>query len=83
MAWPWERGACGETHAAEVLVQELYVSVDQLQCDQLVVLAFDGAAEIETGVSKEGARETVRCSLRDPGALGSTSPLAGGPLTVH
>lgn len=47
-----------ETHAAEVLVQELYVSVDQLQCDQLIVLAFNGAAEIETGVSEEGAGET-------------------------
>lgn len=51
-------GARGETHAAEVLVQELHVSVDQLQRDQLVVLAFDGAAEIETGVSEEEAGET-------------------------
>lgn len=51
-------GAPGETHAAEVLVQELYVSVDQLQGDQLIVLAFDGAAEIETGISEEGAGET-------------------------
>lgn len=48
----------GETHTAEVLVQEFHVSVDQLQCDQLVVLAFNGAAEIEAGVSEEGARET-------------------------
>lgn len=49
----------GETYAAKVLVQELHVTVDQLQCDQLIVLTFDGAAEIETGVSGE---ETERQS---------------------
>lgn len=75
-------GARGETHAAKVLVQELYISVDQLQCDELVVLAFDGAAEIETGISEEEAGETVRCWLRDPGGPGSTCPRARGPPTV-
>lgn len=37
------------TYSAKVLVQELYISVDQLQYDQFIVLALDGAAEIETG----------------------------------
>lgn len=52
-----ETGVRGETYTAEVLVQELHVSVDQLQCDQFVVLTFNGAAEIETGVSGEEAHE--------------------------
>ena len=40
------------THAAKVLVQELHVSVDYLQRDQLVVFRFYGHAEVETGVPK-------------------------------
>ena len=49
-----ETGVGGETYAAKVFVQELHVSVDQLQCDELVVLALDGTAEVEAGVSEDG-----------------------------
>lgn len=38
------------THAAKVLVQQLHISVDQLQGDEFIVLAFDGAAEVEAGI---------------------------------
>lgn len=44
----------GETYAAKVFVQELHVSVDQLQRDELIVLALDGTAEVEAGVSEDG-----------------------------
>lgn len=53
-----EMAVHGETYTAKVLVQELHISVDQLQCDQFVVLTFNGAAEIQTGVSGEEAQET-------------------------
>lgn len=43
----------GETYTAEVFVQELHVSMDQLQCDELIVLALDGTAEVEAGVSED------------------------------
>lgn len=43
----------GETYTAEVFVQELHISVDQLQCDELIVLALDGTAEIEAGISED------------------------------
>lgn len=43
----------GETYAAKVFVQELHISVDQLQCDELIVLALDGTAEVEAGVSED------------------------------
>lgn len=39
------------TYTAEVFVEQLDVAVDDLQCDQLVVLVLDGTAEIQTGVS--------------------------------
>merc|ERR1712241_773588 len=38
-------------HAAEVLVQELNIVVDNLQSQQLVVPLLDGAAEVEAGVA--------------------------------
>ena len=40
-----------ETYTAKVLVQELHIPVDQLQRDELIVLALDGTAEVEAGVS--------------------------------
>ena len=49
-----ETGVGGETYAAKVFVQELHVSVDQLQRDELIVLALDGTAEVEAGVSEDG-----------------------------
>ena len=42
----------GETYAAEVFVQELHIPVDQLQRDKLIVLALDGTAEVEAGISE-------------------------------
>lgn len=48
-----ETGEGGETYAAEVFVQQLHISVDQLQCDELIVLALDGAAEVEAGISED------------------------------
>lgn len=41
------------TYAAKVFVQELHISVDQFQGDELIVLALDGAAEVEAGISEE------------------------------
>lgn len=43
----------GETYAAKVFVQELHISMDQLQRDELIVLALDGAAEVEAGISED------------------------------
>lgn len=39
------------TNTAEVFVEQLDVAVDDLQCDQFVVLVLNGTAEIQTGVS--------------------------------
>ena len=58
----------GDTYAAEVFVQELHISVDQLQRDELIVLALDGAAEVEAGISVD--RGT--CGVAG-GAAGSAS----------
>lgn len=38
------------THAAEVLVEQLHVAVDELQSDEFIVLPLNGAAEVEAGV---------------------------------
>ena len=38
------------THRTEVLVEQLHVAVDDLKRQQLVVVGFDAAAEVETGV---------------------------------
>ena len=43
----------GETYAAKVFVQELHITVDELQRDELIVLALDGTAEVEAGVSED------------------------------
>lgn len=60
----------GETYAAEVFVQELHVSVDQLQRDKLIVLALDGTAEVEAGISED----------RGTGGMAGTAPGAAlGP----
>lgn len=40
-----------ETHTSKVFVQQLHVSVDNLEGDELIVLLLDGAAEIQAGVS--------------------------------
>lgn len=48
-----ETGKGGETYAAKVFVQEFHISVDQFQCDEFIVLALDGAAEIEAGISED------------------------------
>ena len=47
----WLAVGGGGTHAAEVLVEQLHVAVDDLQGDQLVVLLLDGTAEVQAGVS--------------------------------
>jgi hypothetical protein len=51
--WVWKR----ETYTAKVFVQELDISVDQLQCDKLVVLALNGTAEVQAGIPEKGAHE--------------------------
>lgn len=48
-----ETGEGGETYTAKVFVQKLHISVDQFQCDELIVLALNGAAEIEAGISED------------------------------
>lgn len=44
-------GGAVETHTSKVFVQQLHVSVDDLEGDELVVLLLDGAAEVQAGVS--------------------------------
>lgn len=39
------------TYAAEVFVEQLDVAVDDLQCDQFIILVLNGTAEIQTCVS--------------------------------
>lgn len=39
------------TYTAEVFVEQLDVAVDDLQCDELIVLVLNGTAEIQTGIS--------------------------------
>ena len=46
----------GETHTAEVFIQQLHVSVDDLQRDELVVLRLDCTAEVQTGIPAGGGR---------------------------
>lgn len=41
---------CRATHAAKVLVQELHEAMDDLQCDQFVVLLLNGTAKVQAGV---------------------------------
>lgn len=43
------RGHAG-TYAAKVFVQQLHVSVDDLQSDELIVLVLYGAAEVQAGI---------------------------------
>lgn len=40
-----------EAYAAEVFVQQLHISVDDLQCDELIVLVLYCTAEIQAGIS--------------------------------
>lgn len=40
-----------ETYAAKVFVQQLHVSMDDLQCDELIVLVLHCTAEIQAGIS--------------------------------
>ena len=44
------------THRTEVLVEQLHVAVDDLKRQQFVVVGFDAAAEVETGVPTHAAR---------------------------
>lgn len=39
------------THTSKIFVQELHISVDDLQRDELIVLILDRAAEIQTCIS--------------------------------
>lgn len=40
------------TYASKIFVQQLYVSVDDLQGDQFVILILYSTAEIKAGISK-------------------------------
>lgn len=40
-----------DTYTSKILIQQLHVAMNDLQGDQLVVLVFDGTAEIQTSVS--------------------------------
>lgn len=51
IGWYEKWGDSGETHTAKVFIQQLNVSVDDLQRDELIVLLLDGAAEVQAGVS--------------------------------
>lgn len=57
------------TYTAEVFVQELHISVDQLQRDELIVLALDGAAEVEAGISVDRGTGGVAGGPAGPGFL--------------
>lgn len=48
---------CGvwETHTAKIFVQQLHISVDDLQGDQLIILVLDCAAEIQARVSTKSS----------------------------
>lgn len=52
------------TYAAKVFVQQLHVSVDDLERDELVVLVLDGAAEVQAGVSAAQQQEPSLCRQR-------------------
>lgn len=52
------------TYTSKVFVQQLHVSVDDLECDELVVLVLDGAAEVQAGVSAAQQREPSLCRQR-------------------
>lgn len=43
-------GHCNYTHTAKVLVQKFHITVNYFQSDQLVVLVFDGTAEVKAGI---------------------------------
>lgn len=45
-----------KTYAAKVLVQQLHISVDDLQCDELIVLVLYCTAEIQAGISANTSR---------------------------
>lgn len=47
-----------QTHTAKVFIQQLHISVDDLQCDELIVLVLYGTAEIQTGVSAKRQQAT-------------------------
>jgi len=38
------------TYAAEVLIQQLHIAMNDLQCQQFVVVLLDGATEIQAGI---------------------------------
>ena len=65
----------GGTHAAEILVEQLHVAVNDLQGDQLIVLLLNRAAEIQAGVS---TATTTPQPITSPGR-----PLSSEHDSVH
>jgi len=51
------------TYAAEVLIQQLHIAMNDLQCQQLVVVLLDGATEIQAGIPIR--KQTVTLALTD------------------
>lgn len=56
-----QRVACEafETYTSEIFVQQLYISVDDLQSDELVILILHCTAEIQTRISETWRRKNV------------------------
>jgi len=50
------------TYAAEVLIQQLHIAMNDLQCQQLVVVLLDGATEIQAGIPVR--KQTVTLALK-------------------
>lgn len=51
------------TYAAKIFVQQLHVSVDDLECDQLIILILDGTAEIQACVSSTRRKKICKASI--------------------
>lgn len=57
--WPSTRDIDG-TYTSKIFVQQLYVSVDDLQSDQFIILVLYSTAEIKAGISKQVKRVTTK-----------------------
>lgn len=51
------------TYAAKIFVQQLHVSVDDLECDQLIILILDGTAEIQACISSTRRKKICKASI--------------------
>lgn len=53
------------THASKIFIQQLHISVDDLQCDEFVILILYSTAEIQACVSEtQGGKIKISVRLR-------------------